>query len=894
MNKKLYSLNEILSKCGEWHKRGENEWETACPVCGSDHHLYMREENGKVLACCQKCGATLPKVLEALGMKPGGNPVAAKPPAPADNGKAPKEENHGPLVENYPHVYRDPDGKEAYRKTRLKYQDGCKKFRFSHTRPDGTVVPKKPDGCNNLYNLDKLDAATPDTLLYIVEGEKCADSMTAAGFLATTTNTGAKNKINKYLTNTDREYLDKFPVKIVIPDNDDPGRGYAQAWQQEKGARILRLPDIWPECPPKGDIADYFQAGGDPDKVRNYQFPAQEEAAALDLGTCQEEQIVEYFNTLDKAQMTSPKLFESIYAIKDPVKWQRVKSLATFRASDLSIKREFENNYNAFAREQAKKGNENQEEKYTQFPGQPLQLRCGEWCCDERGVRKFVLLGNGNVKTEIASPIPLLPSAIYENQENGEEKIELSFFKYGKWKQILVPRLVTASKTKIVALADHGMEITSETASSTVKYIADVVNRNQDTLPRVASIGHMGWDPKEDYGEFVPYSDSIQPDVSDQFGALLKALEPKGTLPEWYGVVVPLLKSPYMRITIAASLASVLIGPMHALPFILHLWGGTGAGKTVALKVAASIWGNPDEGKMVDTMNNTINYIMDKAGVLYSIPFFGDELQTIKGNYGNYDSLIYRVTGQTNRGRLRANGSMARRLSWQNSFLFTGEEPITQSNSGGGAINRVIELECTEKIIQDGNGTVAAIADCHGVLGPAFVAQAKQSQDTNKTVFKQFEKELQDMGGTGKQTQALALMLTAYDLLQSMAPAGCPVLTVEDVKGCIKTEQEVDVPRRAYEYVCGQIGINQNKFVMNGINPKGETWGAVFGNNTVDIFREALEGILKEGGYSLRAVKREWLKRGYMERYRKDGIFGHGSIGGITSNHIGTLVLDRK
>lgn len=878
-------LSYILSKLPNVHKRG-NATVAQCPVCGDEDHLYINRDGDKTLAYCHKCHASLPAVLKALGMNNGGNPVAAKPPAPAEP-KKPKD--HGKQVERIVYTYRDPDGREAYCKIREKFEDGHKKFGFLYTDADGNLVYKKPKHCNNLYNLDKLDKlakAAPDTPLYIVEGEKCADSMTEAGFLATSTNTGAESP---NLSETDKEILGKFSNKIVIPDNDEPGRAYADFWQQEQGARILPLPEIWPECPIKGDVADYFQADGDPEKIRNYQFPAQEEAAAPDLGTCQDEQIVEYFKTLDKAQLTSPELFASIYAIQDTMKRQRVKSLATFRASDLAIKREFENNYNAFMREQAKKGNGNQEEHYTQFPGQPLQLRCGEWYCDERGVRKFVLLGNGNVKTEIASPIPLLPSAIYENQENGEEKIQLSFFKYGKWKQILVPRLVTASKTKIVALADHGMEITSETASSTVKYIADVVNRNQDTLPRVASIGHMGWDTN---GEFVPYSDSIQPDVSDQFGALLKALEPKGTLQEWYKIVFPLLKSPYMRITIAASLASVLIGPMHALPFILHLWGGTGAGKTVALKVAASIWGNPDEGKMVDTMNNTINYIMDKAGVLYSIPFFGDELQTIKGNYGNYDSLIYRVTGQTNRGRLRANGSMGRRLSWQNSFLFTGEEPITQSNSGGGAINRVIELECTEKIIQDGNGTVAAIADCHGVLGPAFVAKAKQSQDTNKKVFKQFEKELQDMGGAGKQVQALALMLTAYDLLQSMAPAGCPVLTVGDVKGCIKTEQEVDVPQRAYEYVCNQIAINQNKFVMDGIKPKGETWGGTADSNTVNIFKGALERILKEEGFSLRAVKQKWLDQDLLIRH-KGRIFWNGSIAGVTGQ-VGQLALPAK
>ena len=891
MNKKLYSLDEILSKCENVHKRGGNEWETACPVCGSDHHLYMSEkEGGKVVAYCHKCKAALPEVLEALGMKPGGeySLPAAKPPAPAEP-KKPKD--HGKRVERIVYTYRDPDGREAYCKIREKFADGHKKFSFLYTDADGNLVYKKPKHCNNLYNLDKLDklaTAAPDTPLYIVEGEKCADSMTEAGFLATSTNTGAESP---KLSETDKEVLGKFSNKIVIPDNDDPGRVYADFWQQEQGARILSLPEIWPKCPIKGDIADYFQAGGDPDKIRNYQFPTEEEAAALDLETGQGEQLTEeYFNTLDKAQLTSPELFARIYAIKDPVKRQWVESLATFRASDLSIKREFDKNFKTWKFEQAKKENGNREEKYTQFPEQPLQLRCGEWVCDEQGVRKFVLLGNGDTRQDTASKIPLLPSAIYENQETGTEKIELSFFKNGKWKQILVLRSIVANKTKIIALADDGIEVTSENSSSLVKYISDVVNSNQDTLPRVASVWHMGWVTGR---EFVPYSDSIQPDFGDQFGVLLKALEPKGTLSEWYGVVVPLLKSPYMRMTIAASLASVLISPLQALPFVFHLWGGTNAGKTVALMVAASIWGNP-KGKLVDTMNNTINYIMEKAAILYSVPFFGDELQTIKEANGTYDKLIYQVTGQANRGRLRANGTMGRRLSWQNSFLFTGEEPITQSNSGGGAINRVIELECTEKIIQDGNGTVAAITDCYGVLGPAFIERVKQSQATTKTIFRQYEKELQDMGGTGKQAQALALMLAAYDLFQSMAPAGCPMLTIKDVKACMKRLQEVDVTQRAYQYVCNQIAINQNKFVMNGIKPKGETWGGTADSNTVNIFKGALEGILEEGGYSLRAVKREWLKRGYMVRYRKDGIFGRGSIGGITSNHIGTLVLDRE
>ena len=47
----------------------------------------------------------------------------------------------------------------------------------------------------------------------------------------------------------------------------------------------------------------------------------------------------------------------------------------------------------------------------------------------------------------------------------------------------------------------------------------------------------------------------------------------------------------------AASFASVLLEPLKVLPFVLHLWGTTGTGKTVALMVAMSIWGNPQNGR---------------------------------------------------------------------------------------------------------------------------------------------------------------------------------------------------------------------------------------------------------------------------------------------------------
>ena len=57
----------------------------------------------------------------------------------------------------------------------------------------------------------------------------------------------------------------------------------------------------------------------------------------------------------------------------------------------------------------------------------------------------------------------------------------------------------------------------------------------------------------------------------------------------------------YLRLQMAASFASPIIEKVNGLPFVFHLWGGTGTGKTVGLMTAMSIWGNPRMGKTVRT-----------------------------------------------------------------------------------------------------------------------------------------------------------------------------------------------------------------------------------------------------------------------------------------------------
>ena len=247
------TINDVIPYIQNIKQRG-NQYVGTCPICEKEEHLYVTEKGGTLLMYCQKCQAPFGGILKALN-------VNSPPPPPIT--KAPKKNRT--ISEQYDHVYKNPDDSIAYYKTRTKYTDGSKNFAFHHMNGDKKLYTK-PENCNCLYNLDLLEQALPETTLYIVEGEKCADIMNEHGFLTTTANGGA-NSVK--LSDVDRAMLAKFSNKIIIPDTDEAGQKYIKLFDNVK---VLNLSDIWQDIQPKQDIYDYITAGRDLNAVRDYVF----------------------------------------------------------------------------------------------------------------------------------------------------------------------------------------------------------------------------------------------------------------------------------------------------------------------------------------------------------------------------------------------------------------------------------------------------------------------------------------------------------------------------------------------------------------------------------------------------------------------------------------------
>lgn len=119
---------------------------------------------------------------------------------------------------------------------------------------------------------------------------------------------------------------------------------------------------------------------------------------------------------------------------------------------------------------------------------------------------------------------------------------------------------------------------------------------------------------------------------------------------------------------------------------------------------AASIWGNPALGSYVQTFNATQVGQERTAAFLNHLPMCIDELQLTKDGRGKTSFDVYQLAQGVGRSRGKKSGGVEQLPTWSCCFLTTGESPLTSVSSGAGAVNRVIDIECTSgnAVITDG------------------------------------------------------------------------------------------------------------------------------------------------------------------------------------------------
>ena len=505
----------------------------------------------------------------------------------------------------------------------------------------------------------------------------------------------------------------------------------------------------------------------------------------------------------------------------------------------------------------------------TLFPNQPTQLDCGQYVADEYGISRLNEMG---AEVEVLSH-PLMPVKRVTNIESLEEKLEIAYCRgKDKWKHITVSRETLASAQKIIALSKQGVAVNSENAKEVVKYMGTLESLNYDDLPRQDSIGHMGWLPD---GSFAPYAEKIAYDgESTEFARMYNDFQPTGSEEVWMDLIKKVRsgRSVPARIALAASFASPLVSICNALPFFVHLWGTQGCGKTVGLMEAASVWGNPTVGRYIKTFGGTKVSLELYAAFCGNMPILLDELQVISDRR-MFDDIIYMLCEGVSKGRGAKEGGLQTQRRWSSCILTTGEMPIVQSNSGGGAAVRTIEVNYGgEPLFEDARSVANTLKENYGWAGRRFIQllQNPQYKESLKAIQKKYYNalsgEIQD-----KQVLSASILLAADKLADLGIFKDGKALTVEEIKPYLITREEADVNQRCYQWLTGFIGANPRRFDSEDMN-NGEVWGKIEDDH-VFFIKSVFERVLKNEGYSAGAFL-TWAKRNNLLKCENYG-FGN-------------------
>ena len=561
-----------------------------------------------------------------------------------------------------------------------------------------------------------------------------------------------------------------------------------------------------------------------------------------------------YEYTLEDFMTVKP--YEELYKyIAMPFVFQTEVAKMAVNASEVGFKG-FKGTLKVFLEAEREDRRKNMIPNQTEFDGPYKELDCGEWHSSDWGIYRDSIYGN----REIACSHAIMPVERLVNIDTGEVKLKLAYKRPGKdkkWQTTIVGKDVISTSRTIVQLASQGISVTSSTASVLVDYLNDIENRNYDVIPESKSIGRLGYIEGEG---FSPYVDDLVFDGDASFRNMYNSVQSKGSQTKWYDMALECRKmSVTARILLAASFASPLLSVVGSLPFFVHLWGvDSGTGKTVALMLAASVWGNPAVGSYTQTFNGTQVGQERTAAFLNHLPMCLDELQLTKNSKGQSNFDVYQLAQGVGRARGKKSGGVEMTPTWSCCFLTTGESPLTSGSSGAGAVNRVIDIECTSGTvaIQDGHRVANTLKQNYGFAGQIFVEKLYSSENVQnqvREIYQDYFRELCDGDSTEKQAMAAAAILTADFLATAWIFKDDNELTVEEIRNFLASREAVSAGNRAYDWLCDWVSANSNRFYSDSSGPMTDAYG-VIESSIAYINRGVFNRVVQDAGFSGSAV----------------------------------------
>ena len=287
--------------------------------------------------------------------------------------------------------------------------------------------------------------------------------------------------------------------------------------------------------------------------------------------------------------------------------------------------------------------------------------------------------------------------------------------------------------------------------------LVDLLKHEQETLEETSVSNSLGWDTDHNaflLGNKVYRSDGEVMEVSpkgiaSQYSALTV---PKGDLAKWTEIA-NVYNRPGLewgQVIVGAAFASPLMS-MGALEkaALIFATGPKGAGKSTALQLATSVFGDPS--RLMINKDDTANARIAKLGILNSITASFDEMTDLSPREAS--ELAYQITQGRGKDRL---GDMGKSL--QHNTAYWSCLPVMSANDSiisalaehafdaTAQMSRVLEVEAVDiNSVYDGKEflhcqqLVRSVLNNYGTAGDAYIRYVVANQDKIEKMILQME-----------------------------------------------------------------------------------------------------------------------------------------------------------
>lgn len=313
---------------------------------------------------------------------------------------------------------------------------------------------------------------------------------------------------------------------------------------------------------------------------------------------------------------------------------------------------------------------------------------------------------------------------------------------FGKTSQVCVPLKDVGTAEMKKHLQEQGFMVTGGARGFNIvsDFIMSWITKLQSTKDSIVTSVPFGWLVRGGKTHGFVYGGRLHTPTGNEVASntdfeLARQFCPTGDRQPWIDAakMVTDQKRPALDAIIAAAFGAPLVRFTGHQGLLMSAYSiESGIGKSTAIKIAQSVWGDPIKG--VQSLSDTQNSVLNKLGELRSLPIFWDELKSADDTKKFVDT-VFRLSLGKEKSRMTSKVTQRTPGTWQTILVSASNDSLFDAVQGGtkattAGLYRVFEYTVTPPM-RNGVGqidptvaqrTVARLHDNYGNIGEEYAA----------------------------------------------------------------------------------------------------------------------------------------------------------------------------